>query len=123
MDRGNAHPFRMDRRYSLGRNKVFQQVYRRGVSTPSKHVVLVYQKARVQKVGFSVSAKVGNSVTRNRIRRMLREDFRMERPLLKPGKYIFIARNQAVHATHEALTKDMRSVLSRAGLYAVEEND
>ena len=116
-----AHPFRMDRRFSLGRNKIFQQVYRRGASHPGRFVVLVYQKAREQKVGFSVSSKVGGSVTRNRVRRMLREDFRMERPSLKPGKYIFIARSHSSHAGHEALTRDMRSVLLRAGLYVVED--
>ncbi len=74
-----------------GRNKHFQYVYRRGKSFPGKLMVLVYLKARDVKVGFSVSAKVGNSVVRNRIRRCLREDFRMRRPFLVGGKYIFVA--------------------------------
>jgi hypothetical protein len=61
MDAAKEHCFRLGRRFSLGRNKHFQYVYRRGKSFPGKLMVLVYLKARDVKVGFSVSAKVGNS--------------------------------------------------------------
>ena len=64
------------RRYRLGENRNYRYVYRRGKSTPSRNVTLVYMKARDLKIGFSVSGKVGNAVTRNRIRRWMREDVR-----------------------------------------------
>lgn len=116
------HPYRLGRSFSLGRNKYFQAVYRRGKSTPTKHLVLVYLKARDLRVGFSVSAKVGNSVTRNRIRRMMREDFRILRPKLRPGKYVFVARHGAARASHAQLAADMRLALMRAGLFAQGED-
>ena len=72
-----AHIYRLGRRYSLGRNKQYTYVYRRGKSYPGYRMVLVYLKARELKVGFSVSSKVGNAVTRNRLRRRMKEDFRM----------------------------------------------
>ena len=111
-----AHPYAMGRTYSLGRNKQHQYVYRRGKSYPGKQLVLVYLRAKELKAAFSVSTKVGNAVVRNRIRRYMREDFRMLLPSLKSGKYIFIARNHAGGAPHEALTKDMHSILRRAEL-------
>lgn len=80
-------------------------------------MVLIYLKARGMRVGFSVSAKVGNSVVRNRIRRCLREDFRMQRPSLAGGKYIFVARAAAARADHSDLTREMAYLLKKAGLY------
>ncbi len=117
MDFDKEHRFRLGRRFSLGRNKHFQYVYRRGKSFPGRMMVLVYLKARDVKVGFSVSAKVGNSVVRNRVRRMMREDFRMERPSLVGGKYILIARSGAARAKHQDLTRELAYLIRKAGLY------
>lgn len=114
---GVPHPYRFGRSFSLGRNKQFQYVYRRGRRTPGKVLALTYLKARDLKVGFSVSGKVGGAVTRNRIRRMLCEDFRMIRSTLKPGKYVFAARAGAAEASHAQLTREMHSILMRAGLF------
>jgi ribonuclease P protein component len=117
MDGAKARRFRLGRPFSLGRNKHFQYVYRRGKSFPARRLVLVYLKARDVKVGFSVSSKVGNSVVRNRVRRYLREDFRMQRPSLVGGKYIFVARSAAARAPHAELTREMAYLLRKAGLY------
>ncbi len=106
----------MGRRYSLGRNKQYTYVYRRGKSYPGYRMVLVYLKARELKVGFSVSSKVGNAVTRNRLRRRMMEDFRLLRPGLKPGRYIFVARTPAVAAEAAAMGREMRALLYRAEL-------
>ena len=104
------------RRYRLGDNKNYRYVYRRGKSHPSRNLVLIYLKGREQKFGFSVSSKVGNAVTRNRIRRFLREDVRKMRAELKCGKYIFIARPALKSVPHEELTRELRSLLARAKL-------
>lgn len=79
-------------------------------------MVLIYLKARSLKVGFSVSSKVGNAVTRNRLRRRMKEDFRMLRPSLAPGKYIFVARNAAAQADNAAMANEMNALLKKAGL-------
>ena len=81
-------------------------------------MVLIYLRARELKVGFSVSAKVGNSVTRNRVRRRMKEDFRLLRPSLVPGKYIFIARTGAAEAPYPEMAREMKSLLKRAELFA-----
>ena len=104
------------RRYRLGDNKNYRYVYRRGKSFPSRNLVLIYLKGREQKFGFSVSSKVGNAVTRNRIRRCMREDVRKMRTELKCGKYIFIARPALKTVPHEELSRELRSLLARAKL-------
>ena len=104
------------RKYRLGNNKNYRYVYRRGKSHPSKNLVLIYLKGKEQRFGFSVSSKVGNAVTRNRIRRFLREDVRLMRTDLKCGKYIFIARPALKTVPHEALTRELESLLARAKL-------
>lgn len=108
------------RRYRLGGNKNYRFVYRRGKSVPSRSIVLVHLKGRDLKIGFSVSGKVGNAVTRNRIRRWMREDVRKMRTEMKCGKYIFVARPSIVQLPHEAITRELRSLLRRAKLLKEE---
>ena len=66
----------MERRYRLQKNKAFQYVYHRGRSAACRDLVMLVAKGRGMKVGFSVSKKVGNAVTRNKVKRRLRECFR-----------------------------------------------
>ena len=102
------------RRYRLGDNKNYRFVYRRGKSVPSRNMVLVHLKGKDLKIGFSVSGKVGNAVTRNRLRRWMREDVRMIRARMKCGKYIFVARPALKDVSHEALTRELMQLLVRA---------
>ncbi len=121
--RASTHNYRFGRAFSLGRNKQFTYVYRRGKSFPSRRMVLIYLRAKEMKVGFSVSAKVGNSVMRNKVRRRMREDFRLLRPELVNGKYIFIARTSAAGAPYPEMAREMRSLLKRAKLFASQQHD
>ena len=75
------------------------------------------RKGKVQ-VGFSVSKKIGNSVTRNRARRRLRACFSPLLPRVKPGyNLIFIARSAALTAPFTSMQKSMVAALQRAGVW------
>ena len=106
--------FAFPRRCRLGDTRNYRFVYRRGKSVPSRNIVLVHLKGKDLKIGFSVSGKVGNAVTRNRIRRWMREDVRMIRARMKCGKYIFVARPALKDVSHEALTRELMQLLVRA---------
>ena len=113
-------PESFPRRYRLGDNRNYRFVYRRGKSNPSRNLTLVHLKGRELKIGFSVSGTVGNAVTRNRIRRWMREDVRKLRTRLKCGKYIFVARPSAAEISHAALTREIGSLLNRVKLLKEE---
>ena len=109
-------PFSLGRRFSLGGNKRYQAVYRRGKSYPGRYMSLIYQKSSRLRVGFAASAKVGGSVVRHRIRRRMTEDFRMLRRELPGGNYVFAARPAAAQADWRAMAAEMRALLIRARL-------
>lgn len=119
----SAGTYRFTRRLRLGANRQYQYVYRRGKSFAGRRMVLVYLRARETKAGFSVSNKIGKAVRRNRVRRIMREDWRLLRPELKPGKYIFVARTGSAETPHEKLTAEMRYLLHKADLFAGKSED
>lgn len=64
---------------SLKKNSDFQKVYKSGKSYANKYLVMYVLPNRMKKnrVGISVSKKVGNSVVRHRITRLIRESYRL----------------------------------------------
>ena len=103
----------MERRYRLQKNRTFQYVYRRGKSVACRDLVMLYAKGRSTQVGFSVSKRVGNAVTRNLVKRRLRECFRPYLGDVKTGLYVIVARPSAAEATFQSLRRDVRYLLRK----------
>ncbi len=103
----------MERRYRLQKNRAFQYVYHRGKSAACRDLVMLVAKGRGMKVGFSVSKKVGNAVTRNKVKRRLRECFRPYLGDVKSGLYVIVARPSAAEATFQSLARDVRYLLKK----------
>lgn len=76
----------------LGKNPEFQKVYKTGRSKANKYLVMYVKtgESGPTRYGFSVSKKVGNSVVRHRITRLLRESVRKNDALVKEGSRIVI---------------------------------
>ena len=77
---------------SLKDSASFQKVYREGISYANKYLVMYLLNNGIDcnRVGISVSKKVGNSVVRHRITRLLRECYRAEEQYLQVGYDIVV---------------------------------
>jgi ribonuclease P protein component len=109
----------VNKRYRLQKNRDFQWVYRRGKSFACPGMVLLALKRNgsVLRAGFSVSKKIGGSVKRNRVKRLMRENFRHEIPQIKPGYYlVLVAREPLARMDYAQVGQAMRGLLRRGGL-------
>ena len=83
---------------SLKSNYDFQTVYRKGKSYANKYLVMyvLENNEGMNRLGISVSKKVGNSVVRHRITRLVRESYRLHENIFNSGlDIVVIARNSA----------------------------
>lgn len=83
---------------SLKKNKDFQKVYKNGKSYANKYLVMyvLENELKNNRIGVSVSKKVGNSVVRHRLARLIRESFRLNGDKFQSGlDIVVIARNTA----------------------------
>lgn len=110
----------LQRTYSLKKNAQFRFVYRRGHSSGSREMVLLYVRSGTLKVGFSVGKKLGCAVERNRIKRRLRAACAPLLPRMKKGLYIFIARPAAGEAEFAKLERTMQYLLRKQDLLLPE---
>lgn len=94
----------MKKSESLKKNKDFQKVYRNGTSYANRYLVMYvlpnqYMKNRL---GISVSKKVGNSVVRHRVTRLIRESYRLnEENFHENLDIVVVARQSAKEITYK----------------------
>ena len=106
---------------SLKKNRDFQVVYKNGRSYANKYLVMYIMENDQNKnrLGISVSKKVGNSVKRNRARRLMKESYRhLEENLPQHVHYDFviIARNTISGKKCAEVEKSLLSAMKRAGV-------
>ena len=83
---------------SLKKNSDFQLVFKNGKSKANKYFIMYVLKNDSDKnsLGISVSKKVGNSVIRHRIKRLVKESYRLHEDLFNSGlNIVVIARKGA----------------------------
>ena len=103
----------------LGKNPAFQRVYKNGRSRANKYLVMYVKtgESGPNRYGFSVSKKVGNSVVRHHITRLLRESVRKNDALTKEGNYIVIvARKNIKNCSYEIVDGAVIHLLKLHGL-------
>ena len=87
---------------SLKKNRDFQLVYKTGTSYANKYLVMYVRENQLEKnrIGISVSKKVGNSVVRHRLCRLVRESYRLHENLFRRGlDIVVVARVSAKERT------------------------
>ena len=106
----------MQSAYRLKRNASFSYVYKKGNSIGSPLMVLNFVPAHTNKVGVSVSKKIGKSVVRNLVKRRIYEQFATYMPRLKTThNYVVVAREPIREASFEEIGSTIGYLLRKAG--------
>ena len=104
---------------SLKKNKDFQNVYRKGKSYANRYFVMYVLKNDTEqnRIGISVSKKVGNSVIRHHLARLVREAYRLHEDMFNSGlDIVVIARGAAKEITYHQTES---ALLHLGGLHGI----
>jgi ribonuclease P protein component len=104
---------------SVKQNHEFRRLYSRGRSAVTPYLVVYCRpnKRENNRLGVTVSAKLGGAVVRNRVRRRLREVFRLAQPKMKQGyDVILVGRGRAIGAPYGKLTAAFEKAAGQLGL-------
>ena len=114
----------MDKRFSVKSNGDFRRIFSKGKNSVTPYMVVYYRKNRLgtRRAGFTVSAKLGNAVTRNRVKRKLREIVRLNGNLLRTGvDIVVVARSRSVGAPYRVLEREFLDACGKLNLFAVPD--
>ncbi len=105
---------------SLNRNEQFLSVYRNGKRAYHKYFTMYYMpnKKDINRLGFKVSKKLAKAVKRNRLRRLMRECYRLSEKQFSVGYDIILAAREGsleVSSLEEA-SKIMDKLFLRSGI-------
>lgn len=113
--------FRMLFTQSLKRNNQFGFVYNKGKSIANKYLVVYVIKNRKyhdsNRLGITVSKKVGKSVVRSRVTRLIKESYRLSEKDFKLGyDIVVLARVNSDTASYSEINKSMLSLFKKHNL-------
>jgi len=104
---------------SLSKNYEFKRLYNKGKSAASKCVVVYCSRngSAENRLGITVSAKLGGAVQRNRIRRRLKEVYRINETTLRKGyNIVLVARLRCRYAGWNELESSVLSLFEKMGI-------
>ncbi len=105
---------KQDKKFDKLKNtKEFSQVYKRGKSIVTKNIVMYYKKngTEINRLGISVSKKVGKAVVRNRVKRLIKEAFRIQENIVGGYDIIFVARVRMKFANMKIVNKEIKRLV------------
>jgi len=109
---------------SLKLNHLFRRLYQKGKSAANKYLVIYCRRngSPENRIGYTVSRKLGHAVVRNRVRRRLREIYRLHEQEFRPGwDLVVVARSRAVDAPYKKLEGAYLSLAGKLDLLQKEE--
>ena len=103
----------------LKENHLFRRAYNRGKTAADSRLALYVRRngQKTNRLGFTVSTKVGRAVVRNRVRRRLREIYRLHEDALSPGcDVVVVARTRAASSGYHELERSFLKLADKLGL-------
>ena len=103
---------------SLKKNNEFQRVYRKGTSQANRYLVMYvlenHDRHMENRLGISVSKKVGNSVVRHRVTRLIRESYRLNERSFRQGlDIVVVARPNAKDKSYQEIESALMHLAGR----------
>ncbi len=98
---------------SLRENRDFRRIYASAPSAVSSCLAVYGRRNRLgtSRLGITVGTKVGNAVVRNRVRRRIKESYRLHEHEFMPGfDVVVVARTRAATAPYAKLEHDLLSI-------------
>ncbi|WP_332650834.1 ribonuclease P protein component [Lysinibacillus sp. 54212] len=115
----------MNKRQRIKKNEDFQKVFKKGKSFANRQFVVYCMRKEDQqafRIGLSVSKKIGNAVTRNQIKRYIRQTFlELKDEVRQDMDYVIIARHQAATLDFHETKKSLEHVLKIAKIIKKKE--
>ena len=114
---------RLNVKCTLKKNSDFRRLYSKGKSAVNPYMVIYCRRNRseLNRLGYTVSTKLGHAVVRNRVRRRLREIYRLNAPRLKTGwDIVIVARVRCVGAKYQKLDAAFLKACAELGLLKEE---
>lgn len=111
---------------SLKDNYLFRRLYHRGRSLADRNLAIYCRKNGTggNRIGFTVSAKLGCAVKRNLVRRRLREIYRLHEARYLPGyDMVFVVRGRAMQAQYRQLEASLLTLSGSLGLLKDERDN
>ena len=108
---------------TLKKNNDFRRLYTKGKSAVNPYMVVYCRRSptKIGRVGYTVSVKLGHAVVRNRVRRRLREIYRLHRNAVKPGMdIVIVARSRCVGAEYKKLESAFLDACRKLGILSEE---
>ena len=104
---------------SLKNNYEFRRLYSKGKNAASQYAVVYCRKSRspVNKLGLTVSTKIGKAVVRNRVRRRYKEIYRLNEDQFDAGyEIVIVARAKSRNARYYELEADFLNLCKKLGV-------
>lgn len=109
----------MKKTVSLKENHLFRRVYHRGKTAADSRLALYIRRngQKGSRLGFTVSTKLGHAVVRNRVRRRLREIYRLNEDRLTAGwDIVVVARVRAASSDYHQLERSFLKLADKLAL-------
>ena len=111
---------------TLRKQSDFARVYKQGKSRGGRFAVILYRRngLKYTRTAFVASKKVGNSVERNRSRRLMRAAYRALESNIKSGyDIIFVARATIIECKEPEVERQLKKSLESAGILTGNSNE
>lgn len=111
---------------TLKENRDFRRLYGRGRSASSDCLVVyaMHNKFGEGRLGITVGVKLGSAVQRNRVKRLIREAYRLHKDELRPNTdLVVVARFRAVGASYQRVERAFLRCVKQLGLNQTKEGN